>query len=320
MRPIASLSLDLDNKWSYMKTRGDAAWRSLPSYLDIVVPRVLAFLDDCKLKITVFVVGQDAALEKHHSLLRSISEAGHEIGNHSFHHEPWLHLYSPAEIEAEVMRAHNNIEAATGQRPVGFRGPGYSLSQPLLQTLASLGYRYDASTLPTYLGPLARVYYFATAKLSKEQKEQRHKLFGGVKDGFRPIRPYIWELDGGELLEIPVTTMPGVRVPIHLSYLLYLAAFSERGALLYFRTALKLCRLNGIGPSFLLHPLDFLDAEDSPELAFFPAMKMPWRRKLSFTKEVLRLFSDAYQVKTMGQHAAHLAGVGGSLPRRRQYR
>ncbi len=29
-KPIASLSLDLDNKWSYMKTHGDAGWESFP--------------------------------------------------------------------------------------------------------------------------------------------------------------------------------------------------------------------------------------------------------------------------------------------------
>ena len=42
---IASLSLDLDNKWSYMKTHGDAGWDSYPSYIDTFVPRVLEFLD-----------------------------------------------------------------------------------------------------------------------------------------------------------------------------------------------------------------------------------------------------------------------------------
>ena len=43
-KPAASLSLDLDNQWSYMKTHGDPGWESLPSYLALVVPRVLDFL------------------------------------------------------------------------------------------------------------------------------------------------------------------------------------------------------------------------------------------------------------------------------------
>ncbi len=33
-RPLLSLSLDLDNKWSYLKTHGDAGWDAFPSYLE----------------------------------------------------------------------------------------------------------------------------------------------------------------------------------------------------------------------------------------------------------------------------------------------
>ena len=93
-KPVAALSFDLDNQWSYMKTHGDAGWEDFPSYLDLVVPRVLDFLKARRQTITFFVVGQDAALEKNGRALRAISAAGHEIGNHSFRHEPWLHCYS----------------------------------------------------------------------------------------------------------------------------------------------------------------------------------------------------------------------------------
>ena len=87
-----------------MKTHGDEGWEAFPSYLDVVVPRVLEILDEKQLKITFFVVGQDAAREENHPALRSIAEAGHEIGNHSFHHEPWLHLYSDEQIAEEFDR------------------------------------------------------------------------------------------------------------------------------------------------------------------------------------------------------------------------
>src|SRR5256885_5897823 len=97
-RSLASLSLDLDNKWSYLKTHGDRGWEEFPSYLDAVVPRFLDVLSKLDLRITVFVVGQDAALIKNRAALASIATAGHEIANHSFHHEPWLHLYSPDEL------------------------------------------------------------------------------------------------------------------------------------------------------------------------------------------------------------------------------
>lgn len=131
-KAIASLSLDLDNKWSYMKTHGDAGWESFPSYLETVVPRALQFLKDRNLKITFFVVGQDAAAEKNHESLAAISEAKHEIGNHSFNHEPWLHLYSKNELIEEFRKTKDAIANFTSQKLVGFRGPGYSLSPTVL--------------------------------------------------------------------------------------------------------------------------------------------------------------------------------------------
>ena len=67
----ASLSLDLDDQWSYLKTHGDRGWESFPSYLDTLVPRALDFLTERRLKITFFVVGQDAALEKNHDALKA---------------------------------------------------------------------------------------------------------------------------------------------------------------------------------------------------------------------------------------------------------
>ncbi len=157
---IASLSLDLDNKWSYMKTHGDAGWESFPTYLDTIVPRSLDFLKERNLNITYFIVGQDAAREENTDAIRQISDAGHEIGNHSFNHEPWLHLYSKPQLVEEFEKTENALERVTGQRTIGFRGPGYSLSPTVLEVLSERDYEYDCSTLPTYIAPLARAYYF----------------------------------------------------------------------------------------------------------------------------------------------------------------
>jgi len=183
MKPLASLSLDLDNEWAYVKTHGDPAWESYPSYLDVVVPRFLDLLAEFGQRITVFIVGQDAALEKNGPALRSIAAAGHEIGNHSFRHEPWLGRYSRLEVEAEITSAGEAIAAATGVQPKGFRGPGFALSRDTLDVLAGAGYRYDCSTFPTFIGPLARAYYFMSAKLTPSEREDRKALFGSVTDG-----------------------------------------------------------------------------------------------------------------------------------------
>jgi peptidoglycan/xylan/chitin deacetylase (PgdA/CDA1 family) len=305
---MASLSLDLDNKWSYMKTHGDLGWESFPSYLDILVPRVLDFLRERDLTITFFVVGQDASLKKNSEALRAIALAGHEIGNHSFHHEPWLHLYTRSEIVSEFSRAEEAILAATGQRPLGFRGPGFSLSLMTLEELEQRGYLYDASTFPTFLGPLARTYYFWRSRLTPEEKARRRELFGTFKEGFRPLRPYRWRVGSGGLIEIPVTTMPLLRTPIHLSYLLYLGTRAPRLASAYFDLATRLCRATGTGLSFLLHPLDFLGREDAPELAFFPAMNQPSAGKIDLADKVFSALTRRFQVVTMKAHALDVAG------------
>jgi hypothetical protein len=302
-KPKASLSLDLDNQWSYMKTHGDAGWDSYPSYLDVVVPRVLECLERRKLSITFFIVGQDAALEKNREALGALVASGHEMGNHSFRHEPWLHLYTAQEIEDEIARAEEAIEEATGERPVGFRGPGYSLSRDTLNALVKRDYVYDASTLPTFLGPVARAYYFFTSRLDGAERERRKALFGSIADGLRPLKPYRWKLDGKEILELPVTTMPLFRVPFHFSYVLYLGCYSRLLASSYFANALRLCRLSGIEPSLLLHPLDFLGREDVPELAFFPGMNLGREEKLAAVEECLDALQAHHEVLSMRDYA-----------------
>jgi hypothetical protein len=311
MKPLASLSLDLDNEWAYLKTHGDPAWDAFPSYLDVVVPRFLRVLDGLGQRITVFIVGQDAALEKNASALRSIATAGHEIGNHSFHHEPWLQHYTSQEIEDEIGSATDAIQNATGIRPVGFRGPGFSLSGPTLEALVKRDYRYDCTTFPTYIGPLARAYYFMTAKLTPEEREQRKALFGSVAEGRRPLSQYRWDLgEGRSLLEIPVTTFPVLKVPIHFSYVLYAAMKAPWLAIPYFRSALLACRAFGISPSLLLHPLDFLDGEDVATLAFFPAMQLSKERKLDVLTRALRVYREIFDVVAVGEHAAAIEKTG----------
>lgn len=300
---IASISLDLDNLWAYLKAHGDAAWTLHPSYLDLVVPRILNFLEQRKLRITVFVVGQDAALSSNHQALRSIAEAGHEIANHSFHHEPWLHEYSAEQLLNEFEQSEAAIFQATGARTVGFRGPGFSVSESVLRLLAQREYRYDATLFPTFLGPLARAYYFLHSSLNRQQRVQRKALFGRFRDGFRPLRPFEWDLPEGTLAEIPVTTMPLVKLPIHLSYLLYLSRFSAPLARFYFWQAIQLCRVFRIEPSLLLHPLDFLGGDDNQGLSFFPGMNLPAAHKLAIVASAVDTIRRHFRPVTIREHA-----------------
>jgi hypothetical protein len=311
-RPLASLSLDLDDLWTYLRTRGDPAWTARPSYLPVFVPRVLDELDRLGLRLTVFVVGFDAARRVNLPLLRSIVARGHELANHSFSHECWMHLHSRERLHQEIGRTEEALGAATGRTPVGFRGPGFSWSPTLLEVLAERGYRYDASTLPTYLGPVSRAYFLATAKLTPAERKRRAALFGSAREGFRPVGAYRWKLSGGgSLLEIPNTTIPLVKTPFHMSYLLYLRRFSRRLMLGYLRVALAACRRHRVQPTFLLHPLDLLSGEEVPQLSFFPGMSLPGEQKRQAVAEVLGLLAREYNVLTLGAHAERLLAADG---------
>lgn len=306
-RPLASVSLDLDNLWSYMRVHNDPGWERHPTYLPSVVPLFLDLLDELRLKITVFVVGVDTEREENTPHLAAIARRGHELANHSYSHPSWLQRLSSAELRDEVLRAHDAIIGISGRQPLGFRGPGFSWTPELFELLAQNGYIYDASTFPTYLNPLARAYYFWKSDLSAEEKAERGDLFGSFRDGLRPLKPYQWRLQSERtLLEIPVTTLPVLKTPFHQSYLLFLAQYSERLMLAYLRSALLSCRLAGLQPSFLLHPTDVFGRDLVPELSFFPGMNLSTARKIGLLRKVLRVLADHFDLVSMGTHAGSL--------------
>jgi hypothetical protein len=303
----------MDNLWSYLKTHGNPDWERRPSYLPALLPRLLQLFGDHGVTATVFVVGADVVRDDGAKAVVELAAAGHEIANHSYEHEPWLHLYPRARMEDELSRTEDAVVAAGAPCPRGFRGPGYSLSADLLELLVERGYRYDASTLPTWIGPLARAYYFRASSLSEAERRQRAALFGSARDGLRPVHPYRWQPH--DLLELPVTTMPLSRVPMHVSYLIHLHEISPRLARAYFRAALAACRMRGVGPSLLLHPLDLLDARHAPGLEFFPGMSTSAEEKAQVLDWALTTLCAQFDVVGTGEHARRILQTGVSRVR-----
>jgi len=303
-KPLASISLDLDNQWSYMKIHGDKGWEKYPSYFDIFIPHILKVLDELNLKITFFIVGKDTESEENRKYLKMITDGGHEVGNHSYHHESWLQTYSYEKIEKEIIDAEEAIFNATGHQPKGFRGPGFSWSNDLLQVLKNREYLYDASTFPTWLGPLARMYYFSKSDLSASEKKARKELFGKFSEGFRSNKPYYHDLkDNKKLLEIPVTTMPILKVPFHLSYLVYLSGISNILMKAYLNMAILFCKITGTQPSYLLHPLDLIGGDKIEALAFFPGMKLSSDKKVKVFKYVIQKMQKNFDFVNMSEFA-----------------
>ncbi|MFC4852724.1 polysaccharide deacetylase family protein [Actinophytocola glycyrrhizae] len=302
--PIASVSLDLDNLWAYLKTHGDAEWERMPSFLPAAVPRLLELFGEHGVTGTVFAVGADVEREDGAKAVAAFAAGGHEVANHSYRHEPWLHRYSHTELETELARTEEAIVAAGAPAPVGFRGPGFSVSSALVEVLTERGYRYDASTLPTWTGPLARAFHNRTAPPGDPRRDE---LFGGFSQVFAPNTAYRWRTcSRAELVELPVTTMPLLRVPVHGAYVLALHQISPRLARRYFATALRLCRALGVSPSLLVHPTDVLGATEAPGMEFFPGMAVPTERKVALLGWMLATVRASFTVVGTGEHVTRV--------------
>ncbi|MDQ2913767.1 MAG: polysaccharide deacetylase family protein [Chloroflexota bacterium] len=81
---------------------------------------ILDLLDQYEALGTFFVLGRQ--VQGREEVIRRAVEAGHEIGNHTFDH-PHLDTLEPSQIEDELARTSDVIEAAVGLRPRLMRPP-----------------------------------------------------------------------------------------------------------------------------------------------------------------------------------------------------
>ncbi len=108
----------------------DAAWgnEDTQTLIDI--------LGRYNVKATFFVVGQ--WVDKYPDSVRALSDAGHEVMNHSDTH-PHMSRLSSAQIIAELNACSDKIEAVTGARPALFRCPYGEYDDHVIGTVNGMG-------------------------------------------------------------------------------------------------------------------------------------------------------------------------------------
>ncbi|GAA0856232.1 polysaccharide deacetylase family protein [Aliiglaciecola litoralis] len=302
-----TVSLDLDNLWCYQRSFGVPDWRNYRSFLDIALPRVMQFLEQRQLQITFFVVGKDTENANTRALLNELVKAGHEIANHSYHHKEDFHQNNEAQIAHELEQAHHAISEATGQTPVGFRGPAFGISDALLNSLQQLEYQYDASTFPSSLGALARRYQQSRTQQSDGDKQIAKDKFGTLPNAWLKLSPHYLTATTPPLLEIPVTTSALLRFPCHGTYLNFVADRSPWVALSYFKMVLLGYKLFSVTPSFLLHATDFIGADDGFDLEYLPGMKRSSKDKIEFMHAVFDCLQKDYSLSGLAQFTTEFA-------------
>ena len=152
------------------------------------VTKILNLFEYYECKATFFVLGSIA--NSLPQLAPMIAAKGHEIASHGWSHKLVTGL-SPDALRNELERTADLLEHQTGQRPLGFRAPRWSLSRKktpwAFDLLSELGYHYDSS-----LTPLA-----------------------AIGDPSGPLHPHQIQTANGPLWEIPplVTTTPLGNLP-----------------------------------------------------------------------------------------------------------
>ncbi|MFN0141456.1 MAG: glycosyltransferase [Pyrinomonadaceae bacterium] len=110
--------------------------------------KTLDLLDRHGAKATFFVLGWIA--ERNPSLVREIVARGHEIASRGFYHRS-LNNLTAEEFREDLRRTNQAIEAACGQKAVGYRAAEKLRAGKddwVLDVLAEEGFAYDASFMP----------------------------------------------------------------------------------------------------------------------------------------------------------------------------
>ncbi|HET8651928.1 MAG TPA: polysaccharide deacetylase family protein [Gaiellaceae bacterium] len=110
--------------------------------------RVLALLDDVRVKATFFVQGRVA--ETFPTLVHTLIAEGHEVQAHGYSHRP-LYEMDRFGLRQELERARQTVEDAAGLPVTAFRAQDFSiLGENLwaLETLCEVGFEIDSSIFP----------------------------------------------------------------------------------------------------------------------------------------------------------------------------
>jgi peptidoglycan/xylan/chitin deacetylase (PgdA/CDA1 family) len=213
---LCAVSVDLDEIPFYRQIHGLAETDDPANHAvyDVAVPRLEELARALSIPLTFFVIGENVSRRQNGQKLRVLVESGHEIGNHTFGHRYDLTRLTRADMQAEIDRAQRAIEEATSVRPVGFRAPGYTVSDELFELLERAGFLYDSSVFPC---PMYWAAKGAAVSLIRLQGRRSRSVLDTPRVLFAPSRPYrvglpYWTRGKGPL-ELPIQVTRGLRLP-----------------------------------------------------------------------------------------------------------
>ena len=303
---ICCVSVDVDGIEHYQAIHGLNPANSGSSGLahTLGVERLCQWAESLGVPLTWFVIARDTDNEAFVRLIRAALNRGHELASHSLDHRYDL-VRLPVEVQrVQVVQAQEILERKCGRCPVGFRAPGYTVSDSLLDILERAGLKYDSSVFP------CPAYYGAKALVLLAQKLQGRRshsildnprVLGSPTQPYRRGRPYTRR--GSGIIEFPIQVTPAVRLPF-IGTTLTLGGPDWARRLARSLLGVRLVNLE-------LHAIDVLSADDGlSELARYQKdLRVPVSRKLSSLSAAIEVFKTAgYRFVTLADaaHELHL--------------
>ena len=122
------------------KTYPDLYAKTAVQYaMNEAIPRMLDMFDRRRIKVTSMICG--LSCERHPALAKEIVQRGHECGAHGSSHDVQFQM-SRDDERAFIKNAADQIEKATGQRPIGYNCRAQLRSADTLALEQELGFIY----------------------------------------------------------------------------------------------------------------------------------------------------------------------------------
>lgn len=266
-----------------------------PSFFE-GMDRFLKIANRYQAPLSIFVIGRDLQNPEIFARVRDWSNAGHEIGNHSWSHPMDLGRLSPEKIRDEISRTHEIINKCIGKEPTGFIAPAWSTSKPLVNTLIDLDYLYDTSVFPSLLLYPAILQNFFKVLFNKPHEARqvlnRADWLGPINN---PAQPFLagrefQVLESDEEKSIMILPLPTINriMPCIWHTVGFVLGWK------FIKHQVDFILRNHKSFYYLLHPGDFLGIEDQDKRYQHSLyrMKEPLQNKLKYLEAIFNQFSQ----------------------------
>jgi len=301
---VCSVSVDVDGIDHYYGIHGLPAPDPVTAGLvhGLALERLIGWAKDVRIPLTWFVIGKDTSNHEFVRTLKTTLEQGHEIANHSLDHRyDLVKLEAEAQVE-QVAGAQERLEQVFGIRASGFRAPGYTVTDTLLDIVERCGLVYDSSVFPCPAYYAAKSLVLLGQRLAGRQSRSildSPRVLSAPTCPYRRGQPYTHR--GNGLLEIPIQVTPWARMPFIGTTL---ASMGPTGARLLARSLVGVPLVN-----LELHGIDFLTSGDGLQhlARHQPDLRLSLARKLAAFSAVVDVFRNSgYAFVTMSEAVRRL--------------